>query len=299
MNSPFTRSNPADLSTDIANERQCKHYLEIQNSGGSLRACVYMDGLNGPRSDTLLVFFHGGAFVGGSVDDFGDTLTQLVCGTKGLVALSSAYTLAHVRPFPQAIEDAYAVLLWATKNKARIAWSGKRLIVAGFEAGGNLAAVVCHLARDRGGPRLAGQVLIMPMLDPGLTSCSMRELPACRVRATFLDEYAGLCAAGYHAYLPNPVDRIHPYASPLQSSRLKGLPPALILYAHNDPLRDEAIQYAEKLRNNGVATTLTCLPWPTLEPCEKRSDIARACGLHEIAEFLQSNSAHQAPKLPY
>jgi acetyl esterase len=95
------------------------------------------------------------------------------------VVLASNYTLATVRPFPAAVEDAHAVLLWAKKNKAKLGWTGKHLLVAGIEAGANLAAVCALMSRDRGAPKLAGQILIMPMLDPGLSTCSMREMPSC------------------------------------------------------------------------------------------------------------------------
>jgi acetyl esterase/lipase len=92
------------------------------------------------------------------------------------VVLASTYTLAGVKPFPAAVEDAHAVLLWAKKNKAKLGWTGKQLLVAGIEAGANLAAVCALMSRDRGGPALAGQILIMPMLDPGLSTCSMRDM---------------------------------------------------------------------------------------------------------------------------
>jgi hypothetical protein len=88
-----------------------------------------------------------------------------------------------VKPFPAAVEDAHAVLLWAKKNKTKLGWTGKRMLVAGIEAGANLAAVCALMSRDRGAPKLAGQILIMPMLDPGLSTCSMREMPTCPDKA--------------------------------------------------------------------------------------------------------------------
>jgi acetyl esterase/lipase len=197
--------------------------------------------------------------------------------------LSSTYTLAPAKPFPAAVEDAHAVLAWAGKNKAKLGWTGKRMLVAGIEAGGNIAAVAAMMSRDRGAPRLAGQILIMPMLDPGLSTCSMREMPSCPDRAKVVDE----CVAAYRGYLPHAADRSHPYASPLQSSRLKNLPPALILSTDDDPLRDEAEAYGAKLIAAGVRTTVRRLPPAQLEEPNARNECAcTGHVLYEIANFI-------------
>jgi acetyl esterase/lipase len=123
----------------------------------------------------------------------------------------------------------------------------------------------------------------MPMLDPGLSTCSMREVKLDDGMA----EVADTCAASYRGYLPNGADRTHPYASPLQSSRLKNLPPALILSAEDDPLRDEAEQYAAKLSAAGVGTTLKRLAPDSLEDSAARNECAcKESALNEIARFL-------------
>jgi acetyl esterase len=206
--------------------------------------------------------------------------------------LAAGYTLATVRPFPAAVEDAHAVLQWAKKNKAKLGWTGKHLMVAGIEAGANLAAVCALMSRDRGGPALAGQILIMPMLDPALTTCSMREMQ----QAPELLDVADACAAAYRGYLPNAADRTHPYASPLQSSRLKNLPPALILSAEDDPLRDEAEQYGAKLISNGVKTTVTRMPAAPLHETGARNDCACKCyALGEIASFIAGLERSETP----
>ena len=262
--------------------------LEVQGAEGPLPARLYLAGAPAAKRDTLVVFFHGGGFVGGSIDEADDFLSRLVSGDRSQVALSAGYTLASVKPFPAAVEDAHALLLWAKKNKSKLAWNGRRLVVAGIEAGANLAAVVSLMSRDRGGPALAGQVLIMPMLDPALSTCSMREVPVCRDRAAVVDNVAGKCAAGYRGYLPNAADRTHPYASPLQSSRLKNLPPALILSADDDPLRDEAEQYGAKLIGAGIPTAVKRLPPPPLEQPEGRSDCVCTFALAEIGAFLRA-----------
>ncbi len=257
--------------------------LEVAGAAGPLAARLYAGGAPGSKRDGLIVFFHSGGFVGGDLDEADEFLRHLASCSLQQLVLASCYTLATERPFPAAVEDAHAVLKWVKKNKAKLGWTGKRLVVAGIEAGANLAAVSALMARDRGGPELAGQILIMPMLDPGLSTCSMREIPA----DTSLACVADTCAASYRGYLPNAADRSHPYASPLQSSRLKNLPPALILSAEDDPLRDEAEHYGAKLASCGVTTTIKRLEPAPLQDAADRNDCAcKAAALHEIGSFL-------------
>ena len=268
------------LNPDALNIRN----LEVAGAEGPLAARLYAGGAPGKR-DGLIVFFHSGGFVGGDLDEADEFLRHLASCSLQQLVLASCYTLASERPFPAAVEDAHAVLKWAKKNKAKLGWTGKRLVVAGIEAGANLAAVSALMARDRGGPELAGQILIMPMLDPGLSTCSMREIPA----DTSLACMADTCAASYRGYLPNAADRSHPYASPLQSSRLKHLPPALILSAEDDPLRDEAEQYGAKLAACGVTTTIKRLEPAPLQDAADRNDCAcKAAALQEIGHFLSN-----------
>jgi acetyl esterase/lipase len=256
--------------------------LDVAGAEGPLAARLYKAATDGKR-DLLIVFFHGGGFVDGDLDRADGFLRHLAEASGYPVVLSSTYTLATSKPFPAAVEDAHAVLLWAKKNKSKLGWTGKRMLVAGIEAGANLAAVCTLMARDRGAPQIAGQILIMPMLDPGLTTCSMREMPSCAEEAKVVNE----CAAAYRDYLPHPADRSHPYASPLQSSRLKNLPPALILSAEDDPLRDEAEAYGNKLINAGVPTTVRRMPAARLQEPNARNECAcKAHALGEIANFI-------------
>jgi acetyl esterase len=262
--------------------------LDVGGAEGALAARLYTGGEARSKRDTLVVFFHSGGFVGGDLEEADEFLRHMVSAPASDLVLASSYTLATERPFPAAVEDAYAVLVWARKNKAKLGWNGKRLVVAGIEAGANLAAVCTLMARDRGGPRLAGQILVMPMLDPGLTTCSMRDVPLDAAMA----EVADTCAASYRGYLPNAADRTHPYASPLQSSRLKNLPPALILSTEDDPLRDEAELYAVKLTAAGVMTTQRRLAPAPLQDAAARSDCAcRTSALEAIAAFFSSLDA--------
>jgi len=256
--------------------------LEAGGAEGPLAARLYKAGRDGKR-DILIVFFHGGGFVDGDLE-CSDSFLRYLADVGGYpVVLSSSYTLATVKPFPAAIEDAHAVLLWAKKHKAKLGWTGKHMLVAGIEAGANLAAVCALMARDRGAPKLAGQVLLMPMLDPGLSTCSMREMPTCANQAQAVSE----CAEAYRGYLPHAADRSHPYASPLQSSRLKNLPPALILSAEDDPLRDEAEAYGSKLAQAGVPVTMQRMPPARLLDPNGRTECAcREPALEAMARFI-------------
>jgi acetyl esterase len=258
--------------------------LDVAGAGGALAARLYKASSDGKR-DLLIVFFHGGGFVDGDLECSDEFLRHLAGASGYPVVLSSTYTLATVKPFPAAVEDAHAVLLWAKKNKTKLGWTGKRMLVAGIEAGANLAAVCALMARDRGAPKLAGQILVMPMLDPGLSTGSMREMPTCVDQATAVNE----CAAAYRGYLPNAADRSHPYASPLQSSRVKNLPPALILSAEDDPLRDEAEAYGNKLMQSGVTVTMRRMGPARLRDPDGRTQCAcRVPVLEAMAGFIAS-----------
>jgi acetyl esterase/lipase len=265
--------------------------LEVHGEQDPLPARLYTGGDPGTRRDGLLVFFHGGGFVDGSLDDSDLFLRHLANRAPGYVVLASSYTRATVRPFPAAAEDAHAVLMWAKKNKTRLGWTGKRMVVSGIEAGANLAAVCALMARDRAAPQLAGQILIMPMLDPALSSGSMRELPKECNRGV-----ADSCAASYRGYLPNPADRAHPYASPLQSSRLRNLPPALVVSLENDPLCDEAEQYGAKLMSCGVDATIRRLaPVLLRDPSAREECACKAAALDSVCEFLSALEKSSAP----
>lgn len=271
------------MSTDIRNEHASSatnangtvmRVFTVQGAQDKLEARLYTPD-DSRQTNGMIVFFPYGGFAVVDLDEC-DEFARVLSAHTGYRVLMSSYTVAAVRPFPAAVEDAHAVLDWTARNHARLGWNGANLIVGGIEAGGNLAAVSALMARDRGGPALAAQLLIMPMLDPGLTSCSMRS-------------FAGQeeCVAGYRRYLPRPLDRTHPYACPLQSSRMKGLPPALILSADDDPLRDEAEQYGAKLTAAGIKTVVRRLPPITLEVPGARCNCARKeSALQEIAAFV-------------
>jgi acetyl esterase len=205
----------------------------------------------------VVLHLHGGAFVDGALDN-GRAVASLLADA-GAVVVSVEYPLAPRHPFPQALEGTYGALDWLHKTRGKWASRKSRLFVAGEEAGGNLAAGLALMARDRQGPELAGQILLSPMLDPRMATCSMREAEAGPVGCKWAD--------GWHEYLGSAEKAAHPYASPLMSSRLAGLAPALVLTAEDDLLRDEAVNYAGRLRDAGVTVHEHVLPGPTGWPC--------------------------------
>lgn len=193
-------------------------------------------------STPVIVHFHGGAFVSGSVDE--SSAVARLLADAGAVVLSVDYPLAPDHPFPSAVEAAYASLRWAHQHRQQLGGKGAALFVAGEEAGGCIAAAVAMMARDRLGPPVDGQILFSPMLDASMGTASVR----CAQGTAEGAEWAG----GWRGYLSCPCDASHPYASPMAGTRLAGLPPLLLLSGPDDPLRDEGRAYASRLRAAGV-----------------------------------------------
>jgi acetyl esterase/lipase len=213
----------------------------------------------------LVVHFHGGAFTSGSLDS--GSLVGSLLGAAGAVVMSVDYPLAPDNPFPAAAETGYAALLWAHRNRVALAGKGSALFVAGEEAGGNIAAAVALMARDRHGPDVAGQILLSPMLDASMGTPSMRNAQGSPEGAKW--------AEGWKCYLACACDASHPYATPSTGTRLAGLAPMLLLSAKGDPLRDEGRAYARRLRAAGVSVTESVLPsahWPALFSADPGTD---------------------------
>jgi acetyl esterase len=206
------------------------------------------------------VYYHGGGWVIGGLDDF-DKLGRLLAQRTGCTVLLVDYRLAPEYRFPVAADDAWAALRWADEHRAELtgtelagtelaaaelAGAGPPLIVAGDSAGGNLSAVVTQRARAAGGPAIALQVLVYPVTDCDMETTSYRD-PANQLMLSrdsmtwFWDHYAPAAAA-----------RLHPDASPLRAASLAGLPPAVVLTAEHDVLRDEGELYATRLLKAGV-----------------------------------------------
>lgn len=213
---------------------------------GEVPVRIYWPEGEGPHPG--LVYFHGGGFVIGSVDTHDGTCRSL-CRRAGCVVVSVDYRLAPEHFFPAAPEDCYAVTCWVAENAAAIGVDATRLAVAGDSAGGNLAAVVPLMARERQGPALCFQLLIYPVTDCAFDTPSYEQ----NAEGYFLtrDHMKWF----WRQYLKDPADGAHPHASPLRAEGLAGLPPALCITAEFDPLRDEGEAYAARLREAGVAVT--------------------------------------------
>ncbi|HEX2278310.1 MAG TPA: alpha/beta hydrolase [Candidatus Tectomicrobia bacterium] len=199
----------------------------------------------------ILLWYHGGGWVVGDLDTADPTARHLAVGAD-CVVVSVDYRLAPETKFPGAADDCYAATVWAAQNAARINGDPQRIAVGGDSAGGNLAAAVALMARDRGGLSLAFQLLVYPV-----TACNF-ETTSYRQNA----EGYSLTLDGmrwyWDQYLQNPGDASNPYAAPLTATDLKGLPPALVITAEYDPLCDDGAAYARHLQAAGVATTYTC-----------------------------------------
>jgi acetyl esterase len=211
--------------------------IVIPSQAGGMPARLYSPSAS---ASGLVVYFHGGGWVVGTLDGW-DASVRNLAAASGCDVVSVDYRLAPEHVFPAAADDAYDALVWAASAEGLAA--GRPVVVAGDSAGGNLAAVSALRARDFGGPPIALQVLVYPVVDCDLDRRSYHEYDRDelilnrRDMVWFWDHYA-----------PDPATRANPYASPLRASSLSGLPPAYVVTAEHDPLRDEGFAYADRLR---------------------------------------------------
>jgi acetyl esterase len=197
----------------------------------------------------LLVYFHGGGWVLGGIETH-DGVCRELANAAGCVVVSVDYRLAPEHKFPAAVEDCYAATQWAAAHAGDLGADARRLAVGGDSAGGNLAAVVSQMAPDRGGPPIVFELLVYPVTTAAF------DTPSYRDNAEGYLLTAGDMRWFWNHYLNGPADADNPYASPLRATRLAGLPPALVITAEFDPLRDEGEQYAQRLEEAGVPTRL-------------------------------------------
>jgi acetyl esterase len=218
----------------------------LPGPGGELPVRIYTPAGAGPFP--ILMYFHGGGFVLGSLDN-SETVCRVLSTQSGSIVISVDYRLAPEHKFPAAVEDCCAATCWAAAHAQEIGGDASRLAVSGDSAGGNLAAVVALRCRDEAGPALCGQLLIYPVTEH--YSAGM-ESYASNADGYFLTKLAMQWFLDH--YLNGPEDAAHPHLAPLRVTSLGGLPPAFVITAEYDPLRDEGDRYAKRLREAGVDT---------------------------------------------
>jgi acetyl esterase len=220
---------------------------QVPGATGKILARIYTPAGRVPFP--VLVYFHGGGWVTGNLESHDGTCRALT-NAAGCIVIAIDYRLAPEHKFPAAPEDCYAAVRWVAANAASFGGDPKRIAVAGDSAGGNLSTVVAMMARDRGGPALVYQLLIYPVTDHSYDTASYRENG---------DEYLltrSMMDWFWNHYLNDPADSANALVSPLRASNLRGLPPAMVMTAEFDPLRDEGEAYAARLREAGVPVTL-------------------------------------------
>jgi acetyl esterase len=250
MDPVFTDAVPVEQQRRFAasNDRHTVEDRLIDGPGGALSVRIYTP--PGPRPLPVLLYFHGGGFALGSLDA-SDLRCRILSDWAGCIVVSVDYRLAPKFPFPAALDDCYAATRWAAENAAGIDGDPERVAVGGDSAGGNLAAAVTLLARDRGAPKLIFQYLAYPVLD--LVALDRpSDLEMGRDYNLTLEQMAWI----NDQYVPDSAERANPLVSPLRAPDLGGLPPAYIITAEYDPLRDEGEAYAARLREAGVPVEL-------------------------------------------
>jgi acetyl esterase len=229
--------------------------LSIPAPHGSIPARIYTPKTLRKKNGLApcLVFLHGGGFVIGNLDSH-DVVCRKLAHEGEMIVISVDYRLAPEHKFPAAPEDAIAATKWVADNAKRLGVDAARIVVGGDSAGGNLAAVVALAARDGDGPKLAGQVLVYPATDFAMSHPSHSE-PETSILLTH-SVIKWFC----NHYLNGNGDIDHWKASPARAKTLAGLPPAYVLTAGADPLRDEGAEYAARLKEAGVPVTYRHFP---------------------------------------
>jgi acetyl esterase len=198
----------------------------------------------------VLLFIHGGVWIVGNFQNHQRLLRDLVVGS-GQIGVFVEYTPLPEGRFPTPLEESYAALEWIVAHAGEFGADGTRIAIAGNSVGGNMTAALTLMAKDRNGPQIAYQVLLIPATDASVDTDSYHEFSTGRFLPRAFMKY------GWDRYAPDEKTRNHPYVSPLRASNeeLSGLPPALVITAENDPLRDEGEAYARKLKQAGVVVT--------------------------------------------
>ena len=221
--------------------------IKLPGATGSIPVRIYTPKVG--KTLPILVYFHGGRYISGDLDTH-DAPLRALANRSECIIVSVGYRLAPEYKFPGAVDDSYSVTKWIADHASDIGGDPTRIAVSGDSAGGGIAAAVTLIAREKNSPALAYQILIYPMLDATISSKSYKSF------ATGYLMTAEMLISGYTKYLPENVDPKNPYISPLWSKDLKNLPPAYVLTAEFDPLRDEGEAYAKRLKEAGVPVIL-------------------------------------------
>ncbi|HVJ55013.1 MAG TPA: alpha/beta hydrolase [Aliidongia sp.] len=200
----------------------------------------------------VILFIHGGVWIAGDFENHQRLVRDLVVGT-GAAAVSVEYTPIPDAVYPTQVEQSYAAAKWVAAHGAEIGLDGSRMAVAGNSVGGDMSAALTLMAKDRGGPSIRYQVLLIPATDASVDTDSYHQFATGRFLARDFMKF------GWDIYAPDEKTRNLPYVSPLRATleQLHGLPPALVITAENDPLRDEGEAYARKLKDAGVPVIAT------------------------------------------
>jgi acetyl esterase len=245
----FLAANRTPLAVeDVA---RVEHHVAPGADGAGVVVRVYWPADDGAHRPAV-VFLHGGGWVICDLDSH-DGLCRRMSNALDAVVVSVDYRRAPEHKFPAAAEDAYAAVQWVAQNASDLLVDETRLALAGDSAGGNLTAVTALMARDRGGPALVHQLLIYPVTD---ATAGRNEYPSKRENAEGYFLTTAAMEWYRDQYLAADADGEDPYCSPVNAESLAGLPPAFVLTAEYDPLRDEGERYGEMLQAAGVPTTV-------------------------------------------
>ncbi|WP_432761379.1 alpha/beta hydrolase [Rhizobium mayense] len=239
------KQTPVDVSGITVSEKT------ISQDGRSVKLYVVKpDHVKG--SLPVVLFIHGGVWIAGDFENHKRLVRDIAVGSGSAVVFVE-YTPIPDAVFPTQIEESYAAAKWVAAHGDEIGVDGSRMAVAGNSVGGDMSAALAIMAKDRGGPNFRYQALLIPAVDTNFDTSSYGEFATGRFLSREFMEF------GWNIYAPDEKTRGNPYAAPLRASieQLKGLPPALVITAENDPLRDEGEAYARKLADAGVSVTAT------------------------------------------
>jgi acetyl esterase/lipase len=256
---PVSRMTPAQARASVRERSAALPREEVASvrdhrvpvAGDTIRVRVFTPRATAPLP--ALVYFHGGGWVTGDVETH-EGICRTLANAAGCVVASVDYRCAPEFTYPTAPEDAYAAMRWVVEQAFALGVDARRLAVCGDSAGGNLAAAVALMARDRGGPPLALQVLVYPVTDCDFERPSYKENAEGYLLTTESMRFY------WDQYVPDVADRMQPYVSPMRAPSVAGLAPALVITAQYDPLRDEGEAYARRLAEAGIPVTQSRYP---------------------------------------